>query len=145
MVAYSFNRRFVAPIAAGLGVPCPGGFEQPVVRPKRQTIRAVGKRRHARPGKIVQLYHGQRTRQCIKVGEGCCTQQSAITLKFGPNPSVKIGREVFRVRTLLDKFASEDGFPDWIALEDFWKSTNGASDKWSGVIIYWEPINAKKA
>ena len=65
MSAYSFKRRFVNPIRVGLcldpifqiGKHEVSEMEAPI-RPKRQTIRAEGKRRHARPGEIVQLYHG---------------------------------------------------------------------------------------
>ncbi|MEJ0016825.1 MAG: ASCH domain-containing protein [Acetobacteraceae bacterium] len=46
MVAYSFKRDFAAPILAGI---------------KRQTIRA-DRRRHARPGEVLQLYTGMRTK-----------------------------------------------------------------------------------
>lgn len=45
MVAYSFQKRFVEPIRSGR---------------KRQTIRA-DRKRHARPGEVLQLYSGMRT------------------------------------------------------------------------------------
>lgn len=52
MVAYSFQAMFCPPI---------------VDRIKRQTIRALGARRHAREGEDVQLYRGMRTKHCAKI------------------------------------------------------------------------------
>jgi len=52
MVAYNFKKQF-APLVES--------WE------KRQTIRANGKRRHARPGDALQLYTGQRTKHCRKL------------------------------------------------------------------------------
>lgn len=97
MVAYSFKKRFVAPIRAGLGLimkddkgnwlQCESVIDDgatvshpfdpykdlaPEARPKRQTIRAIGKRRHARPGETLQLYTAMRTKQCEKIGEARC-------------------------------------------------------------------------
>ncbi|MGY0779836.1 S49 family peptidase [Azospirillum argentinense] len=75
MVAYSFRPRFIDPILAGLepGPLLPGM--------KRQTIRgASGGKRHARPGELVQLYTGMRTRQCRKLGEGRCVAAEPVTL-----------------------------------------------------------------
>lgn len=71
MVAYSFKKQFIRPILIGLGAPLSpdefavgmdefGNVSRPVG--KRQTIRALGKRRHARPGELVSLYFGMRTK-----------------------------------------------------------------------------------
>ena len=46
MVAYSFNKRFIQPIRVGLSS-VSLSFDCP---PKLQTMRAIGRRRHARPG-----------------------------------------------------------------------------------------------
>lgn len=88
MPAYSYKRRFVAPIWVGLGLPIKpviglviaAGVE---IRPKRQTIRA-DRARHARPGEIVQHYCGMRTKSCFKIGEGRCTFASPIKLIMTP-------------------------------------------------------------
>ena len=50
MVAYSFNSRFEVAIREGW---------------KTQTIRA-GRKRHARPGEMLQLFCGMRTAHCRK-------------------------------------------------------------------------------
>lgn len=80
MVAYSFKRQFVAPIALGLGIACPNGFAPAagVVRPKRHTMRSTGKRRHARPGEGLQLYWGMRTKSCLKIGDAKCIKVEQI-------------------------------------------------------------------
>lgn len=88
MVAYSFKKMFVPPIQVGLGLKSAdhvfeieqpdGTFKFTTVRPKRQTIRQEGKRRHAKAGETTQLYHAMRTKQCFKIGEGRCTKTAAI-------------------------------------------------------------------
>ena len=52
MPAYNFQKQFAPLVESGQ---------------KRQTIRAIGKRRHARPGESLQLYTGQRTKACRKL------------------------------------------------------------------------------
>ena len=52
MVAYNFQEQFVAAIVDGR---------------KRQTIRAIGKKRHAEPGERIQLYTGMRQPGCRKI------------------------------------------------------------------------------
>jgi hypothetical protein len=60
MVAYSFKDRFIVPISLGLNIPYDVDHVVDVdAGPKRQTIRAIGLRRHARPGETLQLYHAQ--------------------------------------------------------------------------------------
>lgn len=87
MVAYSYKAGFVAPIRVGLGLAVLdlhyelGGYlpGQPI-RPKRQTIRANGRRRHARPGEALQHYHGMRTTKCFKIGDARCKGVSDVRL-----------------------------------------------------------------
>jgi len=74
MVAHSFKRQFVPNIQVGLGIKptepitANGGMlafidhwadrasgKKPLPEPKTQTIRAIGKRRHARPGELIKL------------------------------------------------------------------------------------------
>ncbi|MEM1153653.1 MAG: hypothetical protein AAGI44_05900 [Pseudomonadota bacterium] len=57
MVAYNFQSRFALAVEDGT---------------KRQTIRALGRRRHAKPGEMLQLYTGQRTKQCRLLREDRC-------------------------------------------------------------------------
>ena len=50
VVALNFKQQFIPPILSGA---------------KRQTIRAIGRRRHAIPGETLQLYTGMRTKRRI--------------------------------------------------------------------------------
>ena len=59
MVAYNFQKRFAPAVESG---------------DKRQTIRALGKRRHAKPGEMLQLYTGQRTKHCRLLREDECRE-----------------------------------------------------------------------
>ncbi len=52
MVAYGFQNRFAPKIESG---------------EKKQTIRALRKNRHTKPGEPMQLYKGMRTKMCRKI------------------------------------------------------------------------------
>lgn len=123
MVAYSFKARFEAPILA---------------RTKRQTIRAVGKRRHAREGEELQLYTGMRTRSCRLLGLALCESTRPIRL-FLATDLVRIdGRATHSLFPELDAFAVRDGFGDWADLKAFWRDEHGSSVKdFEGVLVDW--------
>ncbi len=78
MVAYSFQKRFVGHVAAGLepGPWCPGM--------KRHTLRLprAGRQGHARPEQPVHLYTGMRTRHCRLIGRAVARVQIPIWLVF---------------------------------------------------------------
>ena len=110
MVAYSFQKRFVDHVQAGLepGPWCPGM--------KRHTLRAprVGRVAHARPEQPVQLYTGMRTRHCRLLGRAVARVQIPVTLftanaewplalmrRPGPAPRSKVGGLAPVVRDLL--------------------------------------------
>jgi len=143
MVAYSFQPMFVDPIRMGLGL-----IEDmtDVARPKRQTIRATGKKRHARPGEIVQLYCQMRTPQCMKIGDGRCTGVAPIVLQLSREPYVEIGKllempkKIIQRADALDFFATQDGFADWAQLREFWAKHHPRVSTFRGVIIFWEPV-----
>jgi hypothetical protein len=171
MTAYSFKKRFVMPIRFGLGLimkddkgnwlACEGVIEpggriavpfdpekhlDPEARPKRQTIRAVGKRRHARPGEIIQLYCGMRTQHCFKIGEARCTEVHDIELTYS---KIELDRghgfDWKEIRTLdgLNEFARGDGFQDWSEMQQFWREEHGdefLKRPFKGVLIKWEQI-----
>lgn len=149
MVAYSYKGRFVAPIRVGLGLPVLhehyelGGYipGQPV-RPKRQTIRGVGKRRHARAAETIQHYHGMRSPKCFKIGDARCTGVSQIRLYIHSEwIEIKGGSELKRGRE-LDAFARDDGFDDWAAMRAFWLEEHDGKHlgPFCGSLIKWEPI-----
>jgi hypothetical protein len=126
MVAYSFQPRFVQAILSGR---------------KCQTIRAVGRRRHARPGEALQLYTGMRTRQCRLIGTAVCLAAEAVELRLSTaRGSVRTGNAgTCRIgdSQILDMFAEADGFSDWSALCDFWRATYGRR-AFRGVLIRWD-------
>lgn len=135
MVAYSFKRRFVDPIKAGLGH-APSRYY--LTMPKRQTIRA-DRKRHARPGEELQLYCGMRTKGCFLIGRARCIDVQSIRLRR-LDRLVKIGdRPQLRRLFELDAFARADGFADWHDLTEFWRDEH-AGQNFVGVIIFWEPI-----
>ncbi|MCJ2051670.1 hypothetical protein [Methylobacterium sp. J-070] len=141
MVAYSFKSRFAAPILAGT---------------KAQTIRAerAGKSRHARPGELVQLYTGMRTRQCRRLGEAWCLEVLPIRLCFsrhGMAELVQFGDRFIRPER-TDDFAREDGFVDAEDMARFWWAEHGSAPRsddrftdpdtliFEGVLIRWQPL-----
>ena len=168
MVAYSFKPKFVGPIQAGLGVlpvidghpaefvldagsKFPRAFVpvrdlDPPVRPKRQTIRAHGKRRHARPGDELQLYTGMRTKACRLIGRAQCTEVKSIILWFEEGSvAAQINGEILGPRK-MKSFAQADGFKDTLEMAAFWSHENGTrnGDKWKGLLILWAPLPAER-
>ena len=127
MVAYSFKGRFVDPIKA---------------RTKRHTIRALGKKRHARPGDTLQIYTGDRFHP-KKVGEATCAMAGEIVLDFRLLEVWIDWNDEAQEKTMLvtleelDDFARSDGFESWDDLEAFWKETHDVSNSWTGIIITW--------
>ena len=123
MVAYSFKKRFVPLIEAGL---------------KRQTIRGERKR-HARRGEPLQLYFGMRTAHCRKIiDDPICeavwpislwvpTKLEPCTIRFGG-----AGRYIDH------DFAVRDGFESVEDFTRFWFDTHGPGT-FHGVVIGWGP------
>ena len=138
MVAYSFKRRFVDPIRSGLG-----HYEHidgMIPPPKTQTIRAIGKRRHAKPGDTLQLYHGMRSRDCFLIGAARCLRVDDVAIDVGERAITRIefidcGDTVSR----FDGFAQRDGFTDAAEMHRFWLDEHGAG-MFQGLLIRWEPL-----
>jgi hypothetical protein len=140
MTAYSFKKQFIEPIMAGLEI------NAPEIRPKRQTIRAIGKRRHARPGEVIQLYTAMRTKQCRKLGEARCASVKGVLLKWSEWPSfctfdIQNSRRIGATCPIedMEEFARADGFPDFAAMKKFWAEEHGGAT-FEGVLIKWERI-----
>lgn len=144
MVAYSFKRRFVTRIQVGLGqiehIPATEFI------PKRQTIRAVGKRRHAKPGEILQLYHGMRSSKCFKIGDARCVAVDEIRL-FMRSEIIEIRRSdsfssLIDKPGALDSFACDDGFEDWADMRQFWREEHASKrlGAFVGLLVRWEPL-----
>jgi hypothetical protein len=135
MVAYSFRGRFVDAIRAGISS-VSLSFDPP---PKRQTIRAIGRKRHARPGETLQLYHGQRTRNCFKIGEGRCVSVEEIRLYIHAE-WIELRGVLLKGSIALDKFAVLDGFADWSDMRAFWLEEHEGKQlgPFVGLLIKWE-------
>ena len=133
MVAYSFQRMFVPAIETGL---------------KRQTIRAARKR-HARPGEMIQLYTGMRTKACRKIiPDPECRRVDDIEIMVGDDRAPLISMIAINGCHLddvqMESFAHSDGFnlnPGRPALEYmslFWLQRHG-SGLFTGKLIHWNP------
>ena len=119
MVAYSFQRQFIAPIVSGR---------------KRQTIRAPRKR-HAREGEALQLYTAMRTKQCRPIGTAVCLEARAIELDFVKRSVLIEGVPGGPIDGVLelDSIAQDDGFADFSEMRAFWAGVA----TFSGVLIRW--------
>ena len=126
MVAYNFQKRFVAPIRANT---------------KRQTIRAerAGRSRHARPGEAVQLYFGLRTKHTRLIAAPTCESVSTVTLDFIRDLLI-FGDDRCVDEADHDAFAADDGFADWQDMREFWEKQHPGVLVFSGVLIRWAPI-----
>jgi hypothetical protein len=120
MVAYSFKKRFVAPILSGR---------------KSQTIRAEGKRLHARPGLLVQLYTGMRTRQCQLILESRCSMVQPILIDWHLG-TIMLGSDMVED---LEDFAQRDGFADLAEMRAFWQAEHPGILTFPGFVIRWTP------
>lgn len=120
MPAYNFQSRFAPLVVSG---------------EKRQTIRAIGKRRHAAQGDRIQLYTGMRTKICRKLmdPDPVCTFAATVYICHGiGSPAVLIvGHET----PDQDAFARADGFDDFYAMLDWFGKTHGLP--FEGVLIKW--------
>lgn len=120
MVAYNFMRQFAPAVASGL---------------KRQTMRPESKR-HARPGQLVQLYTGLRTRGSRLLGLGECEVSVPVTIT---DDAVLVPGESI---TDLDAFARADGFTDFPDMKAWFAEKHGLP--FSGRLITWKPIKLPK-
>jgi hypothetical protein len=134
MVAYSFKQRFVQPIRVGLSR-VSLSFDCP---PKRQTIRAIGKRRHARPGEELQLYFAQRSPECELIGKARCIAVENIIIWPG-NMTIMLAGKIQTARQ-IQSFVRQDGFEGVEDMQLFWKENHPGIDKFEGVMIRWESL-----
>ncbi|MEG2173451.1 MAG: ASCH domain-containing protein [Desulfovibrionaceae bacterium] len=120
MSAYNFQARFASLVESGV---------------KRQTIRATGKRRHARLGEPVQLYTGMRTRFCrklIKPDPICIQTQSIEMVEFNSVVLIFINGELVQDAEAL---AVADGFYTFVDFINFFRRVH--SFPFHGVLIRW--------
>ncbi|KAB6714289.1 ASCH domain-containing protein [Roseobacter sp. TSBP12] len=120
MVAYNFNPRFADDV-------------QNLI--KRQTIRANGKRRHARPGDELQLYTGQRRPECRLLLRTTCAASLPIVIY----PNAILADQTYSTAKDLDVFANLDGFTDWSDMLCFFETSHELSgaNHFNGTLIKW--------
>lgn len=124
MVAYSFQRRFAPAIRANT---------------KLHTIRG-NRRRHARPGEMMQLFTGMRTAHCEKIcADRLCSAVDELRIDFD-SLGVIVG--VYIAGQAVDDihaFALADGFESLSDMSGFWVMQHGLLREFAGVLISWEP------
>lgn len=125
MVAYSFKSRFVSPIRLNI---------------KTGTIRADGKRRHARPGEQLQLYCGMRTAACFKIiPDVTCVRVNEICFDLRRPKRIELWSNGVLLRPgspQADAFARADGFVDFADMLAFWNENHGPK-RFDGSHIIW--------
>jgi len=122
MVAYGFKKQFVEPISKGS---------------KCQTIRANGKRRHARAGEQLQLYFAMRTKHCKKIiADPTCSLSVPIVIGVGKEKInyIRVGHSLVDD---LESFAQSDGFESLAAMHAFWIESHGVG-MFEGTLIGWD-------
>lgn len=141
MVSYSFKRRFIVPISRGLGIPYQiDDIVVPTDTPKSQTIRAIGKRRHASPGNTLQLYTAMRTKQCRLIGEAVCVDVIPMVIWVTEKAfAVQRGKLLLNPKE-TQLFAQQDGFADADDMAAFWRAEHKGIDKFEGLMISWRAI-----
>lgn len=122
MVAYSFNLRFEMAIREGW---------------KTQTIRA-GRKRHARPGEMLQLFCGMRTANCRKiVADVRCLDVTPLRIDFDASGLIIAIQNDRALVPDLEAFAISDGFTGIDDMSVFWGRAHGLMNRFDGVLIDW--------
>lgn len=114
MVAYNFKKNLVKPILSN---------------EKFYTIRAT---RRSKEDDKLQLYTGQRTKQCKLIGYATC---SGTYVVFINEKSVSVENHRYSGVIELDTFARGDGFKCFEDMKDFFRKTHGLP--FQGFITYW--------
>lgn len=124
MPAYNFQARFAPLVRAGL---------------KKTTIRG----RDAKVGSTAYLFTGQRTRACVRLGQGTIT--SVLPIEIGrhacgePYASIGGGRAPSHlVHDALDALAKADGFKTGEEMADWFAAQQGLP--FTGYLIEWEGV-----
>lgn len=121
MVAFNFKACFAGDVESGK---------------KTQTIRA---NKRCKAGDILQLYTGQRTKSCRKLGDAVCIAVDSISITPG---GLKFGNPGWWPKD-PDVFAERDGFTSYDDMYDFFCSDH-EQEVFNGYVIMWrkkEPAN----
>lgn len=134
MVAYNFQPQFVPVIIS---------WE------KHQTIRAARKKRHAHVGERLQLYSGQRTKNCQKLFDNDPICNAVDSVEIYITDGGKIEQIVLNGRNLnsheIEDFAKADGFMSVNgltardAMGEFFLDYHG-SGLFRGKVIRWSAV-----
>lgn len=114
MVAFNFSPQFVADVESGR---------------KTQTIRQTSR---AKAGDAIQLYTGQRTKDCRKLGDAVCIDSMYIGMTAS---GISLG-DASRFPRDQDDFARADGFADYAAMWK-WFSERYRTNSFTGYITRW--------
>ncbi len=124
MPAFNFQKQFADAVERG---------------EKCQTIRAerVDGRLPTKPGDIIALYTGMRTKACRKLGEGECVAVETIRI-------TRRGVSVDCRRQDAERMAHADGFEDAAAMRAWFEKIHGLP--FMGHLIRWrlQPQNQEK-
>lgn len=124
MVAYNFQKRFEPMIRSGA---------------KSHTIRKNGKRKHAKPGQMLQLYTGMRTQYCRKIcPDRPCVEVLPVRIMVARLAIdwIEVGDE--RVKD-MEAFAVSDGFDGLASMHTFWLDFRGIGLFSDASLIKWLP------
>jgi hypothetical protein len=121
MVAINFSPQFAAEVASGR---------------KTQTIRRSAR---ARAGQALQLYTGQRTKDCRKLADAICIDCTYVGLT---ERGVTLG-DASRFPGNIDDFARADGFENYAAMWK-WFSERYETNSFTGHIIRWRLLSDVK-
>lgn len=114
MVAFNFKKHFAILVEKGM---------------KRQTIRESA--RGVSSGKAMQLYYGQRTKQCHKLMDAVCKSTCTIILRSNQAATTSGGIDD------LDAFARKDGFIDYGEMWKFFEPRADENGEFHGWLIEW--------
>jgi len=130
MVAYSFKPSFIRPIQ---------------LKVKRHTIR-LPRKRHARPGEALQLFHGPRMKP-VRIGGALCRAARDVRLDFHDDLVVLDDAIEISGDDALHAFAVRDGFgppaelegkvSGWEIMSRWWTLTHPHHPLFRGVLIDW--------
>jgi len=123
MPAYNFQARFAPLVRAGL---------------KKTTIRG----RAAKVGTTAYLFTGQRTRNCIRLGQGTITSCHPIEIGRSahgePYASIEGVKHSYLLHVGLDQLAKADGFETAAEMTDWFDAQYGLPYK--GFLIGWDGV-----
>lgn len=114
MVAINFQPQFVEALLTGA---------------KRQTIR---RKARCKPGDKIQIYTGQRTKECRKLGEAICIAIAPVVLY---QSRAYLGSHMLS-DAQRQQLAEADGFADYPEMHGWFKEKYG-SRSFEGVLIKW--------